>query len=63
MSKPSTKQRCETVTFTEVITLRNGSKVKARHTLWHADPDCAHKLDPNCWSGIRCLKCPGWYCL
>lgn len=30
--------------------------------LWDADPNCDHKLDPNCYSGIRCLKCPGWFC-
>ncbi len=63
MTAAPVKPRCETVTFTEVITLSDGRKVKVRHTLWQADPDCEHKLDPNCWSGIRCLKCRGWYCL
>lgn len=31
-------------------------------TLWEADPDCNHELDPNCWSGIKCLYCHGWFC-
>ena len=31
--------------------------------LWDADPDCLHILDPSCYSGIKCLKCGGWYCL
>lgn len=31
--------------------------------LYNADPNCKHVLDPNCFSGVRCLKCPGWYCL
>jgi hypothetical protein len=30
--------------------------------LYDADPTCDHVLDPNCWSGIRCLKCGGWFC-
>jgi len=30
--------------------------------LWDADPNCEHVLDPNCWSGVKCLKCKGWYC-
>ena len=29
--------------------------------LWDADPDCWHELDPNSWSGIKCMKCTGWY--
>ncbi|MEW5569658.1 hypothetical protein [Rossellomorea marisflavi] len=31
--------------------------------LWNADEDCEHELNPNCWSGVRCLHCGGWYCL
>lgn len=31
--------------------------------LWDAAPNCIHELDPRCYSGIRCLKCNGWYCL
>ncbi len=58
----ATKPRCETVTFTEVVTYGE-HQLKLRHTLWQADPDCKHELDPNCWSGIRCLKCRGWFCL
>lgn len=30
--------------------------------LYDADPNCEHELDPNCWSGIKCLKCKGWFC-
>jgi len=30
--------------------------------LWGADPDCWHELDPKMWSGIRCVKCKGWFC-
>lgn len=32
------------------------------YELWNADPNCDHVLDPNCWSGVKCLKCRGWYC-
>lgn len=31
--------------------------------LWDADPNCVHVHDPHCWSGIKCCKCSGWYCL
>jgi hypothetical protein len=31
--------------------------------LWDADPNCVHVHDPHCWSGIKCCKCGGWYCL
>ena len=30
--------------------------------LFDADPHCQHKLDPNRMSGVRCLKCAGWFC-
>ena len=30
--------------------------------LWDADPDCKHEYDKNLWSGVRCLKCGGWFC-
>ncbi len=29
--------------------------------LYNADPNCKHVLDPN-YSGVRCLKCSGWFC-
>ncbi len=28
-----------------------------------ADPDCIHVHDERSWSGIRCAKCGGHYCL
>ena len=31
--------------------------------LYDADPNCKHQHDPYCYSGIRCIKCGGWYCL
>lgn len=40
----------------ESVELKNGD------ILWDADPECEHELDPNCWSGIRCLHCSGWFC-
>lgn len=30
--------------------------------LYDADPNCWHVLDPRCMSGVRCTKCPGWFC-
>ena len=31
--------------------------------LYEADPNCWHEMDKNCLSGVRCIKCGGWYCL
>jgi len=31
--------------------------------LWSADPNCEHVYDPYNYSGIKCKKCNGWYCL
>ena len=31
--------------------------------LYDANPDCKHKFDRNCFSGVRCLKCSAWFCL
>lgn len=36
---------------------------KVQALLFHADPDCVHEIvsgDNN--SGIKCSKCPGWFC-
>lgn len=30
--------------------------------LYDADPTCWHVLDEKCWSGVKCLKCGGWFC-
>jgi hypothetical protein len=30
--------------------------------LYDADEDCDHIVDPNNWSGIKCLNCTGWFC-
>lgn len=31
------------------------------HILYDAKPSCKHKIQPQ-WSGIKCIKCGGWYC-
>ena len=33
-----------------------------KYTLYDADPDCIHDIIPQ-WSGVKCIKCGGWYCL
>lgn len=30
--------------------------------LYSADPDCEHEVVGQ-WSGVKCSKCPGWFCL
>jgi hypothetical protein len=30
--------------------------------LWDADPTCTHKTISAPGGGIRCAKCPGWFC-
>jgi hypothetical protein len=29
--------------------------------LFDADPNCKHEI-VALWSGIKCSKCPGWFC-
>lgn len=29
--------------------------------LYHAKPSCKHMVQAQ-WSGIKCIKCGGWYC-
>jgi hypothetical protein len=29
--------------------------------LWGADPECDHYVYAA-WSGVKCARCPGWYC-
>lgn len=29
--------------------------------LWSADPNCDHYVYAA-WSGVKCIRCPGWYC-
>ncbi len=31
--------------------------------LWNADPDCKHRIICALGGGVKCTKCPGWYCL
>lgn len=46
------KKRC-----TIQVRYRNGFK----QILYNADPICKHLIKPQ-WSGIKCIKCDGWYC-
>lgn len=32
------------------------------YPLLGADPDCEHDI-VLLWSGYKCSKCPGWFCL
>lgn len=41
----------------QTVILDNGE------VLYDADPNCKHEYDPYCYSGVRCLKCGGWFCL
>lgn len=29
--------------------------------LYDADPNCKHNIVSQ-WSGVKCSKCPGWFC-
>ncbi len=40
----------------------DGKKFYNAGTLYNADPDCDHVLDPFKWSGIKCFYCEGWFC-
>ena len=30
--------------------------------LWDADPDCDHEVVNAPGGGVKCNKCPGWFC-
>lgn len=30
--------------------------------LYNADPNCTHNVI-TLWSGVKCSKCAGWFCL
>ena len=40
----------------------NYGEGKEYDTLYDADPNCKHYIEPQ-WSGIKCIRCNGWYCL
>ncbi len=29
--------------------------------LFNADPNCVHDIK-TLWDGVKCKKCPGWFC-
>ena len=31
--------------------------------LWDADPNCDHEVVDAPGGGVKCTKCPGWFCL
>lgn len=35
---------------------------KKKIELFDADPKCNHKIK-ELWSGIKCEKCNGWFCI
>lgn len=35
--------------------------VKPPEDLYDADPNCDHNVVSR-WSGVKCSKCPGWFC-
>ena len=46
----------------EVIFLSKHTKVEPYDgELYDADPNCEHEVIEQ-WSGVKCSKCPGWYC-
>ncbi len=30
--------------------------------LWHATEGCEHNIQPAIGGGVKCTKCPGWFC-
>jgi hypothetical protein len=37
-------------------------KIPEKDLLYNADPNCNHDIRPQS-SGVKCSKCPGWFCL
>ena len=40
---------------------RKNDETWATGNLFNADPNCKHEIK-NKWSGVKCVKCGGWFC-
>lgn len=40
---------------------RENTNAYFKDKLYNADPNCDHDIETQ-WSGVKCRKCPGWYC-
>lgn len=38
------------------------AKPAEQYQLWNADPNCVHDEQPASGGGVKCTKCPGWFC-
>lgn len=47
---------------TDIDQNENIPKKYEQRILYDADPNCDHEIE-ILWSGIRCKKCHGWYCI
>lgn len=51
----------ETRVHTRSINFNLPPEHEKHHTLYNADPNCTHRVEAQ-WSGVKCVKCNGWYC-
>lgn len=51
---------CMAIAFTGTSTGTHTCK-QYKPKLYNADPNCEHEIQ-ELWSGIKCKKCPGWFC-
>lgn len=44
------------------VVLKTARSLEPGEVLYGADPNCVHEIEAQC-SGIKCVKCGGWYCV
>jgi len=58
-------RKCEAGLLSKDVNEDRTCKKCGTHTddtdLFDGDPDCKHEND-ECSSGVRCVKCDGWFC-
>lgn len=52
----------ETLVAEGLVIMKDEDGKMSEVTLFDFRKDCDHEQDPNCWSGIKCRKCGGWFC-
>jgi hypothetical protein len=55
---------CDIILWAGEVVKHVEPTVKRERFLYNADPDCEHDIIPgDHYSGIKCSKCTGWFCL
>lgn len=48
--------------FKDFLSKPIGAEGIGTEELWEANPNCVHDIQPAPGGGVKCTKCPGWFC-